>query len=98
MQSMSHDAAAIGIGARVTANGIRGLATGTAATAAVSALAPAGADEVSAMATAAFAAEAAQTIGINALAQEEIARLGAAVVEIAGAYQTVDGANGATLA
>ena len=97
MQPLAHNAGAIGVGGQVTANGARGLAAGTAATAQVSALAPAGAEEVSAMATAAFMAEGVQTLGINALAQEEIARAGAAVIEIAGAYQAVDGENGATL-
>ena len=97
MQPLSHNAGAIGVGGQVTTNGARGLATGTAATTEVSALAPAGADEVSVMAMAAFMAEGAQTLGINALAQEEIVRAGAAVVEIAGVYQAVDGENGATL-
>lgn len=97
MQPLSHNPAAIGVGGQVTANGARGLATGTAATAQVSALAPAGADEVSAAAVVNFAAEGVQTLGINALAQEEIARAGAAVIEIAGVYQAVDAANGATL-
>lgn len=97
MQQLSHSAGAVGVGGQVIANGARGLASGTAATAAVSALAPAGADEVSVLATTAFAAEGAQTLGINALAQEEIARAGATVIEIAGVYQTVDSENGATL-
>lgn len=97
MQQLSHDAGAVGVGSQVTASGARGLAAGTAATAAVSALAPAGADEVSITAAAAFMAEGVQALGINALAQEEIARAGAAVVEIAGVYQAVDGENGATL-
>ena len=56
-----------------------GLAAGTAATAEVTALAPAGAEEVSAQPRLAFAAEGVQTLGINALAQEEIARAGARV-------------------
>lgn len=97
MQQLVHDPAAAGVGGQVTANGARGLATGTAATAEVSALAPAGADEVSMMATAAFVAEGLQALGINALAQEEIVRAGTAVVEIAGVYRAVDGENGATL-
>ncbi|WNG87830.1 PE family protein [Mycobacterium sp. ITM-2016-00317] len=97
MQPLSHNPAAIGVGGQVTANGARGLATGTGATAQVSALAPAGADEVSAAAAVTFAAEGVQTLGINALAQEEIARAGAAVIEIGGVYQAVDAANGATL-
>ncbi len=42
-------------------------------------------------------AEGVQTLGINALAQEEIARAGSTVIEVAGVYQAVDGENGATL-
>lgn len=97
MQPLSHNPGAIGVGGQVTANGARGLATGTAATSAVSALAPAGADEVSAAAAVTFAAEGVQTLGINALAQEEIARAGASIIEAAGAYQAVDASNSATL-
>ncbi len=97
MQPLNHDPGAIGIGGQVTANGARGLASGTAATTEVSALAPAGVDEVSVHAMAAFMAEGVQTLGINALAQEEIARAGATVIELAGVYDAVDVANGATL-
>ena len=57
MQPMEHNPGAVGIGAQVVANGARGLATGTAAAAAVTALVPAGADEVSAHAALAFASE-----------------------------------------
>lgn len=98
MQPLSHDAGAAGVGSQVAANGARGLATGTAATAEVSALAPAGADEISASAAVMFASEGIQTLGINALAQEELARAGATVTQIAATYQVVDGENGATLA
>ncbi len=97
MQPLSHNPAAAGVGGQVTANGARGLATGTAATAEVSALAPAGADEVSAMAAMAFAAEGIQTLGLNTLAQEEIARAGATVIELSATYQAVDSANATTL-
>lgn len=97
MQPLSHNPGAAGVGGQVTANGARGLATGTAATAEVSALASAGADEVSAMAALAFAAEGVQTLGINALAQEEIARAGATVIELSATYQAVDAANATTL-
>jgi len=97
MQPLSHNPAAAGVGAQVTANGARGLATGTAATAQVSALGPAGADEVSVMAAFAFAAEGVQTLGINAIAQEEIARAGAAVVQASAGYEAVDAANATTL-
>ena len=71
---------AAGIGSQVVANGARGLATGTAATAEVSALAPAGADEISAMRPWCSPSEGIQTLGINALAQEEMARAGATVI------------------
>ncbi|MGV0798382.1 PE domain-containing protein, partial [Mycolicibacterium elephantis] len=56
MQPMTHNPGAVGIGAQVVANGARGLAAGTTASAAVTALVPAGADEVSAQAALAFAA------------------------------------------
>jgi hypothetical protein len=97
MQPLNHDPAAIGIGGQVTANGARGLATGTATTAEVTALAPAGVDEVSVHAMTAFMAEGVQTLAINALAQEEVTRAGATVIELAGVYDAVDAANGATL-
>jgi hypothetical protein len=97
MEPLSHNPAAAGIGAQVVANGARGLAGGTAATAEVTALAPAGADEISLQAAVAFASEGIQTMGINALAQEELARAGAAYVEAAGIYNAVDEANASTL-
>lgn len=97
MQPLNHNPATAGIGGQVTANGARGLATGTAATAEVSALVPAGADEVSASAALAFAAEGLQTLGINAMAQQEIARAGGAVIQAAATYEAMDAANGATL-
>ena len=97
MQPLNHDPATVGVGGQVTANGVRGLATGTAATAGVSALAPAGADEISASAALAFAAEGIETLGINAMAQQEIARAGAAVIEAAATYDAMDATNGATL-
>ncbi len=93
MQPMEHNPGAVGIGTQVVANGARGLATGTAATAAVSALVPAGADEVSAQAAVAFAVEGVDALAMNAFAQEELTRAGAAYVEIAGIYEAVDGAN-----
>lgn len=98
MQPLSHNAGAAGVGGQVAANGARGLAAGTTAMSTVSALAPAGADEVSASAAVMFASEGVQTLGINALAQEELARAGATVIQIAATYQAVDGENGATLA
>jgi hypothetical protein len=97
MQPMAHNPSAVGIGSQVVANGARGLAGGTAATAAVTALVPAGADEVSAHAAMAFSSEGVEALTLNTFAQEELARAGAAYVEIAGIYETVDGANAAAL-
>lgn len=97
MQPMSHNPAAAAIGSQVVANGARGLAGGTAAAAEVTALMPAGADEVSMQAALAFASEGAQALAANVLAQEELSRTGASYVEIAGIYSAVDGANASVL-
>ncbi|MEZ0053659.1 hypothetical protein ABIA30_004692 [Mycobacterium sp. MAA66] len=97
MQPLEHNPGAIGVGTEVVANGARGLATGTAATTEASALVPAGVDEVSVQAALAFATEGIEALGLNALAQEELARTGAAYVEASTIYEAVDGANGATL-
>jgi hypothetical protein len=97
MQPMTHNPAAVGIGTQVVVNGARGLATGTAATAEVTALVPAGADEVSAQAAMAFAAEGVETLALNTFAQEELARVGASYIEIAGIYSAVDGASAGVL-
>lgn len=97
MQPLEHNPGAIGVGSQVVANGVRGLATGTAAGAEVSALAPAGAEEVSMQAALAFATEGVQALAINALAQEELSRAGAAYVEAAGIYTAVDESGAAIL-
>jgi hypothetical protein len=97
MQPLQHNPAAVGVGTEVVSNGARGLASGTAATTEVSALVPAGVDEVSVQAALAFATEGIEALGINALAQEELSRAGAAYIEASTIYETVDGANAATL-
>ena len=97
MEPLQHNPGAIGVGGQVVANAARGLAGGTTATAAVTALVPAGADEVSAMAAAAFAVEGAEALALNSFAQEELTRAGAAYIEIAGIYDAVDAANASTL-
>lgn len=97
MQPMQHNPAVVGIGGEVVANGARGLATGTAATAEAAALVPAGAEEVSMQAAMAFATEAVQMNALNAFAQQELARAGAAYLEATGIYTTVDGEAAATL-
>jgi len=97
MQPLQHNPGAVGVGTEVVSNGARGLATGTATTTEVSALVPAGVDEVSAQAAIAFATEGIEALGINALAQEELARAGAAYIEASAVYEAADGANAATL-
>ena len=94
---MSHNPAAAAIGTQVVANAARGLAGGTAASAEVTALVPAGADEVSAQAALSFATEGLQSMALNAFAQEELTRAGAAYTEVAGIYTAVDGANASVL-
>jgi hypothetical protein len=96
MQPLEHNPGAMGVGAQVVANGSRGLAAGTVASAEVTALVPAGADEVSAQAALAFAAEGVEVMAMNTFAQEELARAGAAYMEAAGIYTAVDGASAAT--
>jgi len=97
MEPMTHNPGAAGIGAQVVANAARGMAGGDAASAVVTALAPAGADEVSAQAALGFASEGVESVAVNTFAQEELTRAGAAYVEIAGIYEAVDAANASTL-
>ncbi|OBF12629.1 hypothetical protein A5730_03515 [Mycobacterium sp. ACS4054] len=91
MESMSHDPAAGAIGLHVVDIATRGLTSGAAASAPVTALVPAGADEVSIMAAAAFAAEGTAMLALNTAAQEEVARTGVALTDIARMYSQVDG-------
>lgn len=97
MQPLEVNPTLAATGAQVIANGTQGLVTGTTASAAVTAMAPAGVDEVSAQAAMGFASEGVEAMALHAFAQEELARVGAAYVEIAGIYNAVDAANGATL-
>ncbi|MBS9532798.1 PE family protein [Mycobacterium sp. M1] len=97
MQPLSFNPAVFGIGAQVVGTGGAGLAAGTTATTAVTALVPGGIDEVSAQAALAFASEGVEAMMINAMAQEELIRAGAAFSEAAGIYTAVDSANASTL-
>jgi PE family len=98
MQPMSHNPAVAGIGEQVVASGAEGQAVGATAAGSVTGLPPAGADEVSAEAAAAFDAEAAQLLALNAAAQEELTRTGAKLTEIADIYSAVDDDAAGTLA
>ena len=90
MTSMSHDPAAAVIGAQTIEIGARALAAAAAAAPTVTGLAPAGAEEVSAQAAAAFAAEAAAVLAAHTAAQDELMRAGAALIDIARMYEQVD--------
>jgi hypothetical protein len=97
MVSMSHDPAAGAIGVQLVDMAARGLSSGAAASMAVTALVPAGADEVSAQAAAAFAAEGAAMLALHTAAQEEVARTGVTLTDIARMYSQVDGEAAGTL-
>jgi hypothetical protein len=90
MTSMSLDAAVAAIGAQLTEMGTRSLAAGASSMPAVTGLAPAGAEEVSMQAAAAFAAEAAAILAAHTATQEELLRAGAALVDIARIYEQAD--------
>lgn len=97
MQPLMHNPGAEAIAAQVIANAAQGLAGGTTASAAVTALFPAGADEVSAAAAMSFASEGVEALAANSFAQEELTRAGASFAEIAGIYNAVDAAQATTL-
>jgi hypothetical protein len=97
MEPLSHNPAAAGVGGAVVANGATGLAAGSVAGVATTAIIPAGVDEVSALAALAFGAEGAQTTVVNAAAQGEVTRAGEAVIEASAVYAQVDEAHGAIL-
>ena len=97
MQPMTFTPAVFGIGGQVVGTGAAGLAAGTTASATVTALMPSGMDEVSAQVALGFAAEGVETMMVNAMAQEELVRAGAAFAEAAGIYTAVDSANASTL-
>lgn len=97
MTSMSHDPAAAVIAAQTIEIGSRAIAAGAAAASSVTALTPAGAEEVSAQAAVAFAAEAASAMAAHAAAHEEIMRVGAALVDIARMYAQADSEAAGTL-
>lgn len=97
MEPLSHDPAAGVIGVQVVDIATRGLASGAAAAGPMTALAPAGADEVSMQAVAAFAAEGTAMLALNTAAQEEVARTGAALTDIARMYAQVDSETAGTL-
>jgi PE family protein len=97
MESMSHDPVAGVIGLQLVDMASRGVSSGAAASMSMTALVPAGADEVSAQAAAAFATEGAAMLALHTAAQEELARTGVTLTDIARMYAQVDGAAAGTL-
>jgi hypothetical protein len=97
MQEISHDPVVAQIATQIGAIGAAGLAAGTAASALVTALAPAGADEVSAQATMAFMSESGKALAMNSAALEELIRASTAIMKIANMYEAVDGAEATSL-
>ncbi|BBZ43990.1 PE family protein [Mycobacterium parmense] len=91
MESMSINPGAAAIGSRLVDAAGRGLGSASAALPSLTALAPAGAEEVSMQAAAAFTADAEVLLALNAAAQEELSRTGMALMEIARRYSQVDG-------
>lgn len=90
MQPMTLDSAAADIGSQISDNAFQGLQAGATAQTSLTSLLPAGGEEVSAQAAMAFAAEGAKMIALNQAAQEELARAGAAFIDIARMYADVD--------
>ncbi|HEV7579342.1 MAG TPA: PE domain-containing protein [Mycobacterium sp.] len=90
MTSMSHDPAVAVIGGQLTEMGARAIAAETAAAPSVTALVPAGAEEISMQAAMAFAAEASKMLGAHVAAHQEISRTGAALVNITRMYTQAD--------
>jgi hypothetical protein len=87
---MSHDPAAAVIGAQLIAMSTAAVADSAAMAPAITALVPAGAEEISIGASMAFAAAAESAIAFHNAAQQELARAGAALVDIARMYAQTD--------
>ncbi|OHV03530.1 PE domain-containing protein [Mycobacterium talmoniae] len=79
-------------GGELIVNGVEGVSHTVATLPPAMSIVPAAADPVSALGAAGFAAYATAFSGLDALAQQEVVRLGAAVVESVGDYQAADAA------
>ncbi|OSC41403.1 PE family protein [Mycobacterium decipiens] len=90
MQSMSFDPAAADIGSQVVDSAFQGIQAAATASTSLTALSPAGAEEVSAYAAAAFGTAATQMLAMNQAAQEELRRAGEVFTAIARMYSDAD--------
>lgn len=96
--SFTHNPGAGLIGTQLVGMSTEALGTGlTAAASVIAGLIPAGCDEISAQATAAFGQMATSMLEANAAAQQEIMRAGAALTDIARMYGTADEAGAQAL-
>jgi PE family len=90
MTSMSHDPAAAVIGAQLIEMSTTAVAASAAAAPSLTVLMPAGAEEVSMMASTSFAATAEAALAAHVAAQQELAKAGAALIDIARIYAQTD--------
>ncbi|CAM4365677.1 putative PE family protein PE35 [Mycobacterium basiliense] len=90
MQSLSVDPSVADIGSQVSGSALQGLRAGATASASLTSLTPAGADEVSAQAVTAFSTDAAELLALNQAAQEELRRAGEAFGVVARMYLDAD--------
>lgn len=97
MQTMSFHPMVADIGNQLVDMGGRSLESAAKASMTVSALVPAGADEVSAQAIQAFESAAASMLALNAAAQQELMRAGQVLTQIAQLYTDMDEAAAETL-
>ena len=98
MQLMTHNPAATAIGLGIVEHANEGLSACSAAAPAITGVAPAGADDVSAQAAAAFATEGAAALSVITAAYDELIRAGLAVTDITDIYSSVDAGAAGTLA
>jgi PE family len=90
MTSMSHDPASAVIGAQLVEMSTAAVAASAAAAPSLTALMPAGAEEISMMASASFAATAEAALAAHVAVQQELAKAGAALIDIARIYAQTD--------
>jgi hypothetical protein len=90
MEQMSHDQVAADIATQISENALSGATAGANVLTSVAGLVPAGAEEVSAQAATAFAAEGLQMLAVSTAAQEELNRTGGALHGVARTYTHVD--------
>ena len=97
MDQMSHDSSAGDIANQLVNISSGALESGASAVASLTGLIPAGSEEVSMQAAAAFALEGAQMLASNTAAQQELMSAGMSLMDIATNYGNVDGAGADSL-